>query len=184
VGNQVKHVANPYTDWIFTGCTFEPLFSNMGAELGAGAVGMSSGLPAKSLQLLGCYFGDGAETGQQVQFAGSGLKISGGTLSDANILVQLLEGATNVYCDATMGNAAYGLYAGAAGVSRVRLYSDIGESVTTPVYKPFGLKGSTIQLGAGAAYGKIASPAAELAALKTAVDAIRAQLVSAGITEE
>jgi hypothetical protein len=174
VGARSKSVLNPGLWWSFFGCVFEPLGNAKGETTNeAGAIGVQEALPAEQLDLIGCWLGGLEEKGSQIEWTGKGLRILGGTIGAAHAGVVLF----GTYSGIEIATEFAGVNIAISPSSEItgkaaRIRSDY-VGVATQIAEPARLK-----------LKKVASPAAELAALKTAVDALREACINAEITLE
>lgn len=187
--NRTAHVWNSHANWTFNGCVFEPLFTAAGVEKEAGSfkwAGATTG--ALELNLVGCWHGGlpAKRTGIVVDFIGEGLNILGGEMGEAEIAVRVNSAAKKVkVLGPLVRNLTKGLETlGGTPPEDVEWDPVYGESVTTPFTITTAPKGGRIVGGARRTWGKVASPAAELAPLKKAVDELREAAYSHGVTQE
>jgi hypothetical protein len=72
-------IYNPYAQWLFTGCTFEPATmaqTGVTTTNGYGAIFAQDAAPIQSVTFIGCGFWDGT-SGTWINVAGRGLSLYG-----------------------------------------------------------------------------------------------------------
>lgn len=138
--------------------------------------------------LMGVFAGNSLTTGESNTALGTEA-LSANKTGKGNVAIGLFAGKSAL----GNGNIFLGTQAGEAEAGSNKLYIDNSNTATPLILGDFGTSSLTLSRAAGKVgfYGvapvgrhaAIASPAAELAALKTAVDALRTTLTSIGITE-
>lgn len=123
-------ITNPGEAWLIEGCTFEPLRSGI-------AGGITCGLAARALSVIGCWMGDvGGTTGTWIEFQGRGLQVAGNVIGGSpNTVAIRMVGGDNAGID-IRGNAfethAVGVDLG-AGQLGVTILANSFSNVATPV---------------------------------------------------
>jgi hypothetical protein len=115
IGSKEKHIFNPGQQWTFYGTIFEPLGNEKGETTNeAGAFAIQENTGVKDLDLIGCWFGGIGETGVQIEWTGSGLRIHGGLIANANVGITLYGTYSGIEVDSCFEKCKNGINAATA----------------------------------------------------------------------